>query len=185
MDLKHHFLLPMPTLAGDYFADSLTYICEHNEEGAMGILINRPSDLSLVELFSHLNFKSGLTGSSHWVDTPVMEGGPVATSQGFVLHTSDRRYATSMDLGHTLCLSTALEVLESIASGSGPEKFLVALGYAGWGAGQLESELSNNVWLTTDANLSVLFELPYENRLDAAARALGVDLRLISRPGHA
>lgn len=182
MDLAHHFLLAMPGLTGDYFANSLTYICEHNDEGAMGVMINRPSDLSLIELFSQLSLQT----DRKWVDTMVYEGGPVATERGLVLHSSDQQFESSADLGGGLCLSTAMEVLDAIAHDRGPEQFLVAVGYAGWGAGQLEAEIANNIWLTTDADVDIVFHGVWEEKLKRAADLLGIDLNLIAaRPGHA
>lgn len=182
MNLKHHFLLAMPGLAGDYFAASLTYVCEHNDDGAMGIIVNRPSELTLVELLSQV----GLKTNRKWVDTQVFEGGPVATERGLVLHTGERQYESSASLGESMYLSTALEVLDAIAQDDGPEQFIVALGYAGWGAGQLEDEVTNNVWLTIPASLDVLFHPVCEEKLDKAAKILGIDMRLIAtRPGHA
>lgn len=179
MNLKHQFLMAMPGLAGDYFADTLTFVCEHNDEGAMGILVNRPSDTTLVELFAQL----GLKTARKWAEVQVLEGGPVARERGFVLHTNDKTFPASVELDQGLCLSTALEVLDAIANDAGPEKFLVTLGYAGWEAGQLENEIQNNVWLTTNAAPEVLFDVPYPDRLQAAADSLGIDIRLIS--GHA
>ena len=117
MNLKHQFLLAMPGLTGDYFASSLTYVCEHNDDGAMGIMINRPSSISLVELFAQV----GLKANKRWVETPVLEGGPVSTERGFVLHSADRAFETSADLGNDLYLSTALEVLDAIAKDDGPQ----------------------------------------------------------------
>jgi len=182
VNLTHHFLLAMPGLGGDYFANSLTYVCEHNDNGAMGIMINRPSILTLVELLSRL----GLQPNRKWVETMVYEGGPVATDQGLVLHSAEKRFASSAELGHDLCLSTAMEVLEAIADDEGPAKFLVAVGYAGWGAGQLESEIANNVWLTTEASADIVFHPAPDDKLTLAADRLGIDLNLIAaRPGHA
>jgi putative transcriptional regulator len=182
MNLQHHFLLAMPGLAADYFANSLTYICEHNEEGAMGIMVNRPSDMSLVELLSQL----GLRANRDWVATKVFEGGPVATERGLVLHRGEKKYTSSAELGEGLYLSTAIEVLDAIAEGDGPEQFIVALGYSGWGAGQLESEVANNVWLTAAADVDVLFHPDADEKLNKAAQTLGIDLRLIAaKPGHA
>ena len=182
MNLKDHFLLAMPGLTGDYFADSLTYICEHNDEGAMGIMVNRPSDISLLELFSQI----GLNSSRRWVETPVLEGGPVSGERGFVLHSAEKRYDSSAALTDGLVLSTAMDALDAIANDNGPERFMVALGYAGWGAGQLENEIANNVWLTAPADVDVLFDREHESKLDRAAASLGIDLRLMSsRPGHA
>ena len=182
MNLRHHFLLAMPTLTGDYFAGTLTYICEHNEDGAMGIIVNRPLQLSLLELFVQV----GLKANQRWVDTEVVAGGPVATEQGFVLHSADRIFATSADLGSELYLSTALDVLDAIADDEGPRDFLIALGYAGWGAGQLEDEIGRNAWLTAPGDVGILFHTPYSDRLDLAGRLLGIDVNLISpKAGHA
>ena len=182
MNLKHQFLLAMPGLAGEYFADSLTYICEHNEDGAMGLIINRSADMSLVELFAQL----GLPVDHKWVDTPVLEGGPVSPERGIVLHSQDKLYASSAGLDDGLALSTALEVLDDIAAGNGPKKFLVALGYAGWGPGQLEEEIAGNVWLTIDADPQIIFTEDLAAKLDQAARTLGIDIRLIAgKAGHA
>ena len=182
MDLAHNFLLAMPGLTGDYFADSLTYICEHNDDGAMGIIVNRPSEVSLIEMFSQL----GLALNHDLVDTPVMEGGPVALDRGFVLHGGDRTFESSHHLTDNLYLSTAIDVLDAIAQNTGPEDYLVALGYAGWGAGQLEDEMGRNVWLSAPADPAVLFHTPFTERLHVAAEPLGIDFRLIAgRPGHA
>ena len=182
MNLTNQFLLAMPGLHGDYFADSLTYICEHSEDGAMGLIINRPSGVSLVELLAEL----GLSANRNLVSVPVLEGGPVALDTGFVLHGSDRRYESTMAVTEEVYLSTAFQVLEEISQNSGPADFLVTLGYSGWAAGQLEDEMQQNVWLNAPASQSVLFELPHEKRLFAAAEALGIDFRLIAaRPGHA
>jgi putative transcriptional regulator len=182
MDLQHNFLLAMPGLAGDYFAHSLTYICEHNADGAMGIIVNRPSDMSLVELFTQI----GLTSNHRWLDTMVLDGGPVAIERGLVLHSDDKVFASSAVIGQGLCLSTAMEVLDAIAREQAPDQFLVALGYAGWGPGQLEHEIANNVWLTIPGSKDVLFHPQVEQRLEFAAKSLGIDFRLISgRAGHA
>ena len=182
MNLKHQFLIAMPGLTGDYFANTLTYVFEHDENGAMGIVINRESDMSVLELLSRV----GLKTNRKWVDTLVFEGGPVATERGTVLHSDDKVFESSNELGHGLCVSTAMEVLDSIACDKGPDNFLVALGYAGWEAGQLEDEVANNVWLTAPADSAVLFHKVSSEKLDLAARILGIDIRLIAaQPGHA
>lgn len=181
MNLKHHFLLAMPGLTGDYFADSLTYICEHNDDGAMGVIINRPSEMTLVELFAQL----GLPADHKWVNTAVLEGGPVAADRGIVLHSSEQSYESSAAIGQSLMLSTAMDVLEDIAAGNGPQRFLVALGYAGWGPGQLEEEIAANAWLTTAADAKLVFNDQWSEKLRLAALALGIDFRLISgKAGH-
>lgn len=182
MDLKHQFLLAMPGLSGDYFANSLTYICEHNTDGAMGIVINRPSDMSLMELLAQV----GLPANHKLLHTNVFEGGPVAVERGMVLHTDDRMFESSAELGEGLCLSTAMEVLAAIANDQGPDQYLVALGYAGWGEGQLEDEIANNVWLTAPADTTILFDSAWQDKLSNAAGILGINLNLIAaKPGHA
>jgi putative transcriptional regulator len=179
--LKHHFLLAMPGLAGDYFANTITYVCEHNADGALGFLINRPLDLAIGELLDQLGISARLA-----LEAPVLAGGPVKTERGFVLHSDDQRYETSLELGHGLMLSTARATLEAIGAGDGPSRYLVALGYAGWGAGQLERELFDNAWLTCPATAEILFDVPFASRVDAAARSLGIDFRLMSsQAGHA
>lgn len=182
MDLKDHFLLAMPELAGNYFADTLTYVCEHNDNGAMGIVVNRESDMSLLELLAQV----GLRTDHKWVDTPVFEGGPVATDRGTVLHSDDVVFESSAALGNGLCVSTAIEALDAIANDAGPAQILVCLGYVGWDAGQLEDEIANNVWLTIAANHTIIFHPDSTEKLQLAAQELGVDMRLIAtKPGHA
>ncbi len=177
--LKNQFLLAMPNQVGTYFADTATYICEHNEDGAMGIVVNRPSELSLVELLAQM----GLETTRVAPDVQILEGGPVASERGFVLHSDDGNFATSLALDDGLMLSTAQEMLEAIARGEGPRDFLVALGYAGWGSGQLEGEIKDNAWLNCPGSKEVLFNTPFGERVDKAAAGLGIDFRLMS--GHA
>lgn len=186
--LKNQFLLAMPGLAGSYFGDTLTYICEHNRDGAMGIIVNRPSSVMLIELLAQLGIEKGETP----VDQLVMEGGPVGGERGFILHSADTRFEASLDLGDSLMLSSAREVLEAIAQGDGPAHYLVALGYAGWDAGQLEGEVAENAWLTCPGGESgalarqILFEVPFAERIGRAAESLGIDFSLISgQAGHA
>lgn len=180
--LKNQFLLAMPNQAGSYFGDTVTYVCEHNEDGAMGLMINRPSAMTLVELLSQM----GLTTGDVPADIPVLEGGPVASERGFVLHSQDASFDSSLALGDGLMLSTAREMLEAIAEGRGPEHFIVTLGYAGWGSGQLEEELKDNAWLNCPSTPDVLFDTPFEDRVNRAAAVLGIDFRLMSgQAGHA
>jgi len=181
--LKHHFLLAMPDprLARDYFANSITYIAEHNADGALGFVVNKPLELSLEELLLQLGI-----ATTPRLAQPVLEGGPVKQERGFILHSDEKQYDTSLALGHGLMLSTARATLESIGSGSGPARYLVALGYAGWDAGQLEREITENTWLTCPARTDILFDVPFERRVDEAARSLGIDFRLMSgQAGHA
>ena len=186
LSLKNQFLLAMPGLSGTYFGDTLTFICEHNAEGAMGIIVNRPSHVSLVELVAQLGIDKGATP----IDSVVMEGGPVELERGFILHTADERFEASLDLGCGIMLSSAREVLEAIAAGDGPEDYLVALGYAGWDAGQLETEVAENAWLTApvaaEETQRIIFDTGFEARISKVADSLGIDFALISaQPGHA
>ena len=175
----------MPDLNGDYFANSVTFICQHNEDGAMGLVINKPSELTLPEMLSEV----GIPKAGHLVETQVLQGGPVSPEHGFVLHSNDWKSEQgdrgSFRVSDLATVSTGLDVLNNIASGSGPDKYLVALGYAGWGAGQLEAEMTNNAWLNVPAESDILFELPYAKRLQASGDLLGIDFRLIARPGRA
>jgi putative transcriptional regulator len=174
--LKHHFLLAMPGIAGDYFRNTITYICEHNEEGAMGFMVNRPMQLTVAELLAQLGISDVVTSKQ-----PVLEGGPVKTERGFILHSDEVHYDASLSLGNGLMLSTARQTLEAIGDGHGPKRYLVALGYAGWGSGQLENELLQNAWLSCPADIDILFDVPFDQRVNKAAASLGIDFRLMSR----
>ena len=181
--LKDHFLLAMPGLTEGLFSHSITYICEHGESGAMGIVINQPLELSVAEIFDHLQ----ISPKGNFDDMPVMAGGPVQIDHGFVLHRQDAGdWEASLHVTDEVTLTTSRDVLRAIASGSGPQEHIIALGYAGWAAGQLEHEIAENSWLTLPANTDIIFETPYERRLNAAAAMLGIDMNLISgQAGHA
>lgn len=181
--LRHHFLLAMPTLTEGIFAHSLTYICEHSEEGAMGIVVNRPLSLTLRDVFEHLEISVRPDAG----DEPVLAGGPVQTDRGFVLHRhADREWDSTLHVEGDISLTTSRDILEALAQAEGPAEHLLALGYAGWSAGQLEEELAANAWLTLPADSDILFAVPAQERLNAAAARLGVDLALISTTaGHA
>jgi len=179
--LKHHRLLAMPGLAGEYFGNTITYVCEHNDDGAMGIMVNRPMDLTVGALLEQLGIDA-----TDALDEPVLEGGPVKRDRGFILHTDDVQFEASLPLGNGLMLSTARQTLEAIGAGRGPRQYLVALGYAGWGVGQLEEELKQNAWLSCPAQLDILFDVPFTERVNRAAASLGIDFRLMSsQAGHA
>jgi putative transcriptional regulator len=181
--LKHHFLIAMPHMRDPNFAQTLTYLVEHNAEGAMGLVINRPSGLSLADVIEQLD--PALQAISACQSLPIFSGGPVQTERGFVLHPCGPQFQATLELG-TLGLSTSQDALFAIAQGQGPSQHLIALGYAGWEAGQLEAELIANAWLTCPADPHILFDLPAEQRLTAAAASLGVDLSLLStQVGHA
>jgi len=181
--LKHHFLIAMPQMADPNFAQTLIYLVEHGPEGAMGLVINRPSGLSLADILEQL--RPDETAPALCQSLPVFSGGPVQTDRGFVLHPAGEQYQATLALG-ALGMSTSQDVLFAIADGQGPQLHLIALGYAGWDAGQLEAELADNTWLSCPADPQILFDLPHDQRLAAAAASLGVDLRLLStQVGHA
>lgn len=181
--LKDHFLLAMPGLSEGIFSHSITYICEHGESGAMGIVINQPLDLSIGEIFEHLQ----ITSEQDFSNEPVMAGGPVQIDHGFVLHRQCAdRWEASLKVTEEITLTTSRDILRAIAREEGPEEHLIALGYAGWSAGQLEQELAENSWLTLPANSDIIFSTPATDRLGAAAALLGIDMNLISvQAGHA
>ncbi|GAB3283093.1 YqgE/AlgH family protein [Parahaliea aestuarii] len=181
--LRDHFLLAMPSLTEGIFSHSITYICEHGESGAMGIVINQPLDLSLGEIFEHLDIEAG----DDFSDKPVMAGGPVQIDHGFVLHRDPAsRWEASLKVTEGISLTTSRDILRAIAAGHGPDQYLIALGYAGWSAGQLEQELADNAWLTLPASSDIIFGTPHQQRLNAAAAQLGIDMNLISnQAGHA
>lgn len=173
----------MPSLTDGIFSQSITYICEHGESGAMGIVINQPLELSVEEVFEHLDINS----KRDFSETPVMAGGPVQIDHGFVLHRHcESRWEASLTITPEITLTTSRDILRSIANGTGPSEHVIALGYAGWTAGQLEFELAENSWLTLPADGDIIFSTPYQQRLGSAAAALGIDMNLIStEAGHA
>lgn len=181
--LRDHFLLAMPGLNEGIFAHSITYLCEHGESGAMGIIINQPLELNVGEIFEHLDI-SPRRDFSHEL---VFAGGPVQIDHGFVLHRAGAaEWDSSLRVTPEITLSTSRDILRAIAEDEGPEDYLIALGYAGWSAGQLEEELSHNAWLTVPADSDTLFHTPWQQRLSAAAGRLGIDMNLISaQAGHA
>ncbi len=181
--LRDHFLLAMPGLSEGIFSQSITYICEHGESGAMGIVINQPLDLTVAEIFEHLE----ITPRKDFSREAVMAGGPVQIDHGFVLHRNcATAWESSLKVTPEITLTTSCDILRAIAGNEGPADHLIALGYAGWAAGQLEQELSDNSWLTLPANGDIIFRTAPERRLGAAAALLGIDMNLISgEAGHA
>ncbi|MEH6568514.1 MAG: YqgE/AlgH family protein [Halioglobus sp.] len=181
--LRNHFLLAMPSLSEGIFSQSITFICEHGESGAMGIVINQALELSVDEIFEHLE----ITSSKDFSEVPVMAGGPVQIDHGFVLHRNcDTQWEASLHITSEISLTTSRDILRAIAKGTGPKEHVIALGYAGWTAGQLEFELAENSWLTLPADSDIIFATPYDQRLSAAAAVLGIDMNLISaQAGHA
>ena len=183
LSFKNHFLIAMPSLTEGMFAHTITYICEHSDQGAMGIVINQPMGMPLRDILDHLNIGDAC---AH-LDDPVMAGGPVQTDRGFVLHrTGAQRWDSTLVITDEISLTTSRDILDSMAHAEGPGDSLVALGYAGWGAGQLEDEIAANTWLTLPADSDIIFSVPVERRLDAAAAKLGVNMSLLAPgAGHA
>jgi putative transcriptional regulator len=181
--LERQMLIAMPGMVDSNFVGSVTLLCQHNEAGAIGITINRLSNFTLGEIFSQLQIDCGHDSIRN---NPVLEGGPVAADRGFVLHSPQEGYESSMDVGQEIMVTTSRDVLADIASGSGPDKYIVALGYAGWGGGQLEGEMLANAWLSVSADTDIVFDLPVPSRFDEALGRLGIEIdRLHSEAGHA
>jgi putative transcriptional regulator len=187
INLTHHFLIAMPNMADPYFAKTLTYICEHNDQGALGLVVNRPIDMTLQALFERLSLT--LRGGER-AAAPVYFGGPVQTDRGFVLHLPAGEWQATIKVtagnSGAIGLTTSNDILEAVGRGEGPSKMLVSLGYAGWSAGQIEHELKQNAWLTVEAKDAIIFDLPADERLPAAMNLLGLDFaRLADQAGHA
>jgi putative transcriptional regulator len=192
MNLTHHFLIAMPGLEDEAFAKSVVYLCEHSPRGAMGLVINKPSDISLKSLFDKVELPLRRADLS---ESPVFQGGPVQTERGFVLHEAfissdidptESVYASTMAIPGGLEMTTSKDVLEAISSGAGPQRVLVSLGYSAWGEGQLEAELGENSWLTVEADLGVIFDTPVAERYDQALLLLGLQSWMLSpEAGHA
>jgi len=187
VSLAQHFLIAMPSMTDPNFARSLTYLCEHNAEGALGIIVNKPLDISLGALFERVSVP--LAQGEHaakYRDLPVYFGGPVQTDRGFVLHRPAGDWQSTLRVTAAIGLTSSRDILQSMSDTGAPDEVLVSLGYAGWAAGQLEWEISQNAWLTVAAEPDIIFSLPTEERLPAALQLLGVDFaRLSDVAGHA
>ncbi len=192
INLTNHFLIAMPGLEDAAFSRSVIYVCEHSERGALGLVINKPSDINLKGLFDKVQLP---LGRDDLQQLPVFQGGPVQTDRGFVLHEAffsaadkpeEPVYASTMSIPGGLEMTTSKDVLEALSSGNGPRRVLVSLGYSAWGEGQLESELGDNSWLTVDADLGVIFDTPVDQRYDKALGLLGLEMWMLSpQAGHA
>ncbi len=181
--LTNQLLIAMPTLADPNFTRTVTYICEHGAEGAMGIVINRPTDLRLGEIFEQIGIETAAGGHG---SAPVYFGGPVQNNRGFVLHEPLGHWGSTLAVTDVLGVSTSRDILEAIAANRGPDRYLVALGYAGWAPGQLEREIAENSWLNTPANHEILFNTAAELRWEAAMQLAGATLTSLSgEAGHA
>lgn len=192
MNLTHHFLIAMPGMEDASFARTVVYLCEHSERGALGLIINKPGDISLADLFERVDLP---LSRPELGAQPVFQGGPLQTERGFVLHDpivaeglapDQTVYASTLAVPGGLEMTTSKDVLEALSSGAGPRRVLVTLGYASWGEGQLESEIARNSWLTVDADADLIFEAPIAQRYDLALRRLGLEAWMLSPDiGHA
>ena len=181
--LTNQFLIAMPGMADPNFSQTVTLVCEHNAQGALGIVINRPLPMAFADVFAQLDLDCS---QSKVAATPVLQGGPVQPERGFVLHSAGALWDSTLPVSDWLHLTTSRDVLEALARGEGPAEAFIALGYAGWEAGQLEAEVAQNAWLTVPADHGVMFGTALEDRWEAATRLLGVDLlHLSSDAGHA
>ncbi|MCU0968227.1 MAG: YqgE/AlgH family protein [Rubrivivax sp.] len=186
IDLTNQFLIAMPGMADDHFAGSVVYLCEHTANGALGLVINKPIDIKLRNLFEKVDLP---LDRDELAEQPVYFGGPVQTERGFVLHERQGEgtgYSSTLSVPGGLEMTTSRDVLEAMSHGGGPSRVLITLGYSGWGAGQLEDEIGRNGWLTVQADPAVIFETPAEKRYERALATLGVDPRMLSSDaGHA
>jgi putative transcriptional regulator len=197
IDLTNQFLIAMPGMDDENFAGAVIYLCEHTERGALGLVINRPSDITLKNLFEKVDLS---LDRDDLAAQPVYIGGPVQTERGFVLHermvgesahgatdADASSYTSSMRIaGGALEMTTSKDVLEAMAQGNGPKRVFISLGYSGWSAGQLEDEIGRNGWITVNAEPSVIFDTPTERRYDKALSLLGIDRGMLSsQAGHA
>jgi len=182
-NLTHHFLIAMPNMVDGNFARTLTYIAEHNDRGALGVIVNRPIDMTLATLLERIEVP---LQSQELGLQPVYFGGPVQTDRGFVLHRPAGDWHSTLRINEDVGLTSSKDILEAVGALGQPEEFIVTLGYAGWAAGQLEQELADNAWLTVPAEMDIVFDLPPEERLAAAMQSLGIDFaRLSDSAGHA
>ncbi|MGZ8191718.1 MAG: YqgE/AlgH family protein [Methylococcaceae bacterium] len=180
--LNNQFIIAMPGLADPNFFHTVTYLCQHNQQGALGIVINRSAKMKLGEIFTQMDIRVTSLAAT---EAPVFAGGPVQQDRGFVIHTSGGDWNATMAVSDSISLTTSRDVLEAIALGEGPEQYLVALGYAGWGEGQLEKEILDNAWLSTPYGKQVLFDIPIDLRWNAAADQIGIDINKLTTPaGH-
>jgi putative transcriptional regulator len=189
INLTNHFLIAMPGLSDALFGRSVVFMCEHSERGALGLVINKPSDILLPRLFEKVDLPMGRDDLAL---LPVFQGGPVQTERGFVLHEAieggegESVYASTLSIPGGLEMTTSKDVLEAMSSGAGPRKVFVTLGYASWGKGQLESEITENSWLTVEADPSLIFDAPVDQRYELAMALLGLQPWMLSPDaGHA
>nr|WP_199900247.1 YqgE/AlgH family protein [Herbaspirillum sp. B39] len=185
LDLTNHFLIAMPSMLDPIFGGTVVYLCEHNHNGALGVVINKPTDMTMDVLFDRINLKLEIRPDTpdampELYRRPVMFGGPVQVERGFVLHSTSEKYSSTLQVTDEVALTTSKDVLEAVAHGDGPERVLVTLGCSGWSPGQLEGEIGRNGWLTVKADPAIIFELPVEQRFTAALALLGIDPVMLS-----
>lgn len=181
--LNHHLLIAMPAMQDPNFNQSVTYICEHNAYGAIGIVINRPTQLRLKHIFTRLDI---LVNNQQANEIPLLAGGPVRQEQGFIIHRPIGQWRSSLEVASDIAITTSSDILEAIAQGEGPTELLIALGYAGWGASQLEKEMMGNTWLSCPATTELLFKVPFGQRWQFSAHSIGVNINNLSSDiGHA
>lgn len=183
-NLAGQLLLAMPGIVGGSLANTVIYVCEHNSDGALGLVINKPTDITVGDLLQRIDLDISIKDNAT-KDAPVFFGGPVHTDRGFVLHVPGDQYSSSIDLG-SMQLTTSRDILVDVSQGQGPSQLMVYLGYAGWGAGQLEDEMLSNAWLNLDANLEIIFNVPAQDRYKHALSQLGItEAMLVGDVGHA
>lgn len=184
LSLKNQFLIAMPNMDDPFFYHSVTYICEHNAEGAIGLIINHPTKLSMVDFFNQMDLT--INDTHELKNTPIFTGGPIQPERGFVIHRPKGHWQSTLTLTKDVAITTSKDILAAIANHEGPNDHIIALGYAGWESGQLEDELAKNVWLSGPADPAILFNTPYVERWKSAAHSLGIDIeRLSGDIGHA
>ena len=186
LNLANHFLIAMPFMQDPVFGGAVVYVCEHNENGVLGVVINKPTDMTMQGLFERIDLSLDEASRAPIVNEPIMFGGPVQHDRGFVLHTPGAPYSSSLMVTDQIAFTTSIDVLEAVAAGDGPQRLLVSIGYSGWSPGQLEEEIGRNGWLTVSADPRIVFEVPIEDRYTAAIKLLGIDpMMLTSEAGHA
>ncbi|MDT9587151.1 MAG: YqgE/AlgH family protein [Candidatus Arsenophonus melophagi] len=187
MNLQDHFLIAMPTLLDPFFQRSVVYICEHNEKGAMGLVINRPIEqISINSILKNLNIKTAEYNHISEFSQPVFSGGPIAKAHGFILHSPKNGFLYTLKLSDEIMITTSKDILETLGTTQQPEKTLIALGYSSWEQGQLEKEMMENNWLTAKTNSNIIFHTPIAERWRKAAALIGIDILNISnQAGHA
>ncbi|UJF19062.1 YqgE/AlgH family protein [Vibrio sp. SS-MA-C1-2] len=187
MNLTNHFLIAMPSMEDPAFKNSVVYICEHDEKGAMGITINRPINISVSNMLEQVTTSKPVYNEAcHNLEQSVLSGGPVASDRGFIIHNAVDRFDSTMKVTSSISVTTSKDILETLTTNDQPTQFIVALGYSGWDAGQLEQELATNSWLTISADPDILFSTPIEEKWKVAMSQLGIDtVNLSSQVGHA